>query len=125
MVPLELRGQRGAERTARDLLARMGLADRGHHYPLQLSGGEQQRVSMARAFSNRPAILFADEPTGNLDEDTSQTVENLLFELNRESGTTLVVVTHDLELAAKTGRMIRIRGGQVVEDTRQLHNFTR
>jgi putative ABC transport system ATP-binding protein len=117
MVPLELRGQRGAERTARDLLARVGLADRGHHYPLQLSGGEQQRVSLARAFSNRPAILFADEPTGNLDEDTSQTVESLLFELNREAGTTLVVVTHDLELAAKTGRMIRIRGGQVVEDT--------
>jgi putative ABC transport system ATP-binding protein len=117
MMPLELRGQRGAERIARDLLGRVGLADRGHHYPLQLSGGEQQRVSLARAFSNRPAILFADEPTGNLDEDTSQTVENLLFELNREAGTTLVIVTHDLELAAKTGRMIRIRGGQVVEDT--------
>lgn len=117
MVPLELRGQRGAERIARDLLDRVGLGNRGHHYPLQLSGGEQQRVSLARAFSNRPAILFADEPTGNLDEDTSQTVENLLFELNREAGTTLVVVTHDLELAAKTGRMIRIRGGHVVEDT--------
>ncbi|MEZ0607633.1 ABC transporter ATP-binding protein [Fibrella sp. WM1] len=117
MVPLELRGQRGAERIARDLLDRVGLGNRGHHYPLQLSGGEQQRVSLARAFSNRPAILFADEPTGNLDEDTSATVENLLFELNREAGTTLVVVTHDLELAAKTGRMIRIRGGHVVEDT--------
>lgn len=116
MVPLELRGQRGAERIARDLLDRVGLGNRGHHYPLQLSGGEQQRVSLARAFSNRPAILFADEPTGNLDEDTSATVENLLFELNREAGTTLVVVTHDLELAAKTGRMIRIRGGHVVED---------
>lgn len=119
MVPLELRGQRGAERIARDLLDRVGLADRGHHYPLQLSGGEQQRVSLARAFSNRPAILFADEPTGNLDEDTSLTVENLLFDLNREAGTTLVIVTHDLELAAKTGRMIRIRGGHVVEDTLQ------
>ncbi|CCH00520.1 ABC transporter related protein [Fibrella aestuarina BUZ 2] len=117
MVPLELRGQRGAERIARDLLDRVGLGNRSHHYPLQLSGGEQQRVSLARAFSNRPAILFADEPTGNLDEDTSATVENLLFELNREAGTTLVVVTHDLELAAKTGRMIRIRGGHVVEDT--------
>ena len=117
MVPLELRGTRGAERIARDLLDRVGLADRGHHYPLQLSGGEQQRVSLARAFSNRPAVLFADEPTGNLDEDTSATVENLLFDLNREAGTTLVIVTHDLDLAAKTQRMIRIRGGHVVEDT--------
>ena len=117
MVPLELRGQKGAERIARDLLGRVGLADRGHHYPLQLSGGEQQRVSLARAFSNRPAVLFADEPTGNLDEDTSATVEGLLFDLNREAGTTLVIVTHNLELAAKTGRMIRIRGGNVVEDT--------
>ena len=119
MVPLELRGQKGAERTARELLGRVGLADRSHHYPLQLSGGEQQRVSLARAFSNRPAVLFADEPTGNLDEDTSNTVENLLFDLNREAGTTLVIVTHNLELAAKTGRMIRIRGGHVVEDTVQ------
>jgi putative ABC transport system ATP-binding protein len=117
MVPLELRGTRGAERIARDLLDRVGLADRSHHYPLQLSGGEQQRVSLARAFSNRPAVLFADEPTGNLDEDTSATVENLLFDLNREAGTTLVIVTHDLDLAAKTQRMIRIRGGHVVEDT--------
>lgn len=123
MVPLELRGTRGAERIARDLLGRVGLADRGHHYPLQLSGGEQQRVSLARAFSNRPAILFADEPTGNLDEDTSATVENLLFELNREAGTTLVIVTHNLELAAKTQRMIRIRGGHVVEDTAQIRTI--
>ena len=122
MVPLELRGQKGAERIARDLLDRVGLADRGHHYPLQLSGGEQQRVSLARAFSNRPAVLFADEPTGNLDEDTSHTVENLLFDLNREAGTTLVIVTHNLELAAKTGRMIRIRGGHVVEDKLQSVN---
>ncbi|MBO0935457.1 ABC transporter ATP-binding protein [Fibrella sp. HMF5335] len=119
MVPLELRGQKGAERIARDLLDRVGLANRGHHYPLQLSGGEQQRVSLARAFSNRPAVLFADEPTGNLDEDTSATVEGLLFDLNREAGTTLVIVTHNLELAAKTGRMIRIRGGHVVEDVMQ------
>lgn len=123
MVPLELRGTRGAERIARDLLGRVGLADRSHHYPLQLSGGEQQRVSLARAFSNRPAILFADEPTGNLDEDTSITVENLLFDLNREAGTTLVIVTHDLELAAKTQRMIRIRGGYVVEDTVQARTM--
>jgi putative ABC transport system ATP-binding protein len=119
MVPLELRGQKGAERIARDLLDRVGLADRGHHYPLQLSGGEQQRVSLARAFSNRPAVLFADEPTGNLDEDTSATVEGLLFDLNREAGTTLVIVTHNLELAAKTGRMIRLRGGTVVESIEQ------
>ena len=122
MVPLELRSQKGAERIARDLLDRVGLADRGHHYPLQLSGGEQQRVSLARAFCNRPAVLFADEPTGNLDEDTSHTVENLLFDLNREAGTTLVIVTHNLELAAKTGRMIRIRGGHVVEDKLQSVN---
>ncbi len=119
MVPLELRGQKGAERIARDLLDRVSLADRGHHYPLQLSGGEQQRVSLARAFSNRPAVLFADEPTGNLDEDTSAIVEGLLFDLNREAGTTLVIVTHNLELAAKTGRMIRIKGGTVVEDKAQ------
>jgi putative ABC transport system ATP-binding protein len=117
MVPLELRGHKGAARTAQALLERVGLGKRGHHYPTQLSGGEQQRVSLARAFSNRPQILFADEPTGNLDTDTSQTVVDLLFELNREAGTTLVLVTHDLELAAKTQRMIRIRGGQVVEDT--------
>ena len=116
MVPLELRRERGAQKRAADLLERVGLQDRLDHYPVQLSGGEQQRVALARAFINRPQVLFADEPTGNLDADTSQTVEELLFELNRESGTTLVVVTHDLELAAKTQRMIRLRGGRVVED---------
>ena len=115
LVPLELRGQRGATKTAMDLLDRVGLAARASHYPAQLSGGEQQRVSLARAFANRPAVLFADEPTGNLDPDTSERVVNLLFELNREAGTTLVLVTHDLELAAKTQRTLRLRGGKVVE----------
>ena len=116
LVPLELRGQRGAAKTALALLDRVGLAPRADHYPAQLSGGEQQRVSLARAFANRPAVLFADEPTGNLDPDTSERVVNLLFELNREAGTTLVLVTHDLELAAKTQRTLRLRGGKVVEE---------
>jgi putative ABC transport system ATP-binding protein len=117
LVPLELRGQRGATQTALGLLERVGLAERANHYPAQLSGGEQQRVSLARAFANRPAVLFADEPTGNLDPDTSERVVNLLFELNREAGTTLVLVTHDLELAARTQRTLRLRGGKVVEST--------
>ena len=117
MVPLELRGERNCRATAQELLDKVGLADRGHHYPLQLSGGEQQRVSIARAFSNSPKILFADEPTGNLDAETSETVENLLFDLNRDMGTTLVLVTHDLELATKTQRIIRMKGGSVISDT--------
>ncbi|MEL6865058.1 MAG: ABC transporter ATP-binding protein [Bacteroidota bacterium] len=115
MVPIELQGGRQAAKQAKELLERVGLADRYDHYPTQLSGGEQQRVSLARAFANRPRILFADEPTGNLDEATGQTVEDLIFELNREAGTTLVMVTHDLELAGKTQRMIRLKGGKVVE----------
>ena len=114
-VPLELRGERNVARTAQALLARVGLGERGHHYPAQLSGGEQQRVSLARAFANRPQILFADEPTGNLDPDTGDTVQQLLFDLNKEAGTTLVLVTHDLELAAKTQRVLRMKGGRVVE----------
>ncbi|GAA4451834.1 ABC transporter ATP-binding protein [Nibrella saemangeumensis] len=117
MVPLELRGEKGARRTAQDLLERVGLGQRGHHYPTQLSGGEQQRVSLARAFANRPKILFADEPTGNLDTDTSARVVDLIFDLNREAGTTLVLVTHDLELASRTQRIIRIKGGTLVSDT--------
>jgi putative ABC transport system ATP-binding protein len=117
MVPMELRGEKGVSKRALELLDRVGLAARQHHYPTQLSGGEQQRVSLARAFSNQPKILFADEPTGNLDTETSEKVVNLIFELNREKGTTLVLVTHDLELAAKTGRIIRIKGGSVVSDT--------
>ncbi len=116
MVPLELRGERNVQNQALELLGRVGLAERADHYPTQLSGGEQQRVSIARAFSNKPTILFADEPTGNLDEETGQHVEQLLFDLNRDAGTTLVLVTHDLELAEKTNRIIRIKGGQVVSD---------
>ena len=115
MVPLELRGVRSAGTVAKDLLGRVGLGDRKEHYPSQLSGGEQQRVAIARAFSNNPAILFADEPTGNLDEDTSQKIEELLFEINREQGTTLVVVTHDLQLAKKTHQIVKLRGGKVVQ----------
>ncbi len=117
MVPMELQGARNVEKTARELLERVGLGKRGHHYPTQLSGGEQQRVSLARAFANRPKILFADEPTGNLDTDTGNTVEQLLFDLNREAGTTLVLVTHDLDLAQRTGRIVKMRGGAVVTDT--------
>ena len=113
MIPLELQGEKGAKKRAEDLLERVGLGDRKNHYPTQLSGGEQQRVSLARAFSNNPKILFADEPTGNLDEETSEKVEALLFELNRDMGTTLVLVTHDLELAAKTQKIIKLRGGKL------------
>lgn len=116
MVPMELRGERKIQAKAMELLDRVGLADRHDHYPTQLSGGEQQRISIARAFSNDPKILFADEPTGNLDEETSEKVENLLFELNRENGTTLIMVTHDLELASKTDRILKLQGGQVVND---------
>ena len=116
MVPLELRGERNVQRQAMELLGRVGLAERHDHYPTQLSGGEQQRVSLARAFSNRPTILFADEPTGNLDEETGQRVEQLLFDLNRESGTTLVLVTHDPALAELADRIIRLRDGRVVGD---------
>lgn len=113
MIPLELQGENGAKKRAEDLLERVGLGDRKNHYPTQLSGGEQQRVSLARAFSNNPKILFADEPTGNLDEETSEKVEALLFDLNRDMGTTLVLVTHDLELAAKTQKIIKLRGGKL------------
>jgi putative ABC transport system ATP-binding protein len=116
MVPLELRGERNVQKQALELLNRVGLAERADHYPTQLSGGEQQRVSIARAFSNRPTILFADEPTGNLDEETGSYVEQLLFDLNRDAGTTLVLVTHDPELAEKTNRIIRLKGGIVISD---------
>ncbi|WP_426671135.1 ABC transporter ATP-binding protein [Mucilaginibacter sp. McL0603] len=116
MVPLELRGEKNIKARSMDLLDKVGLTDRGHHYPAQLSGGEQQRVSLARAFSNQPKILFADEPTGNLDAETSEKVVKLIFDLNREAGTTLVLVTHDLDLAAKTQRIIRIKGGKLASD---------
>jgi putative ABC transport system ATP-binding protein len=116
MVPLELRGAKNIKTHALELLDKVGLADRSHHYPVQLSGGEQQRVSLARAFSNQPAILFADEPTGNLDAETSEKVIKLLFDLNKDAGTTLVIVTHDLELAARTSRSIKIKGGVIISD---------
>jgi len=115
-VPLELRGEDGRAR-ADELLERVGLGDRGHHYPAQLSGGEQQRVAVARAFAHRPKILFADEPTGNLDAANGANVVSLLGELNRELGTTLVLVTHDAELARLARRVIRLRDGAVVEDS--------
>jgi putative ABC transport system ATP-binding protein len=116
MVPLELRGEKNIRHRALDLLDKVGLSDRIHHYPSQLSGGEQQRVSLARAFSNNPLILFADEPTGNLDTETSNKVIKLLFDLNQEAGTTLIIVTHNPELAAVTKRTIRLKGGLIVED---------
>lgn len=116
MVPLELRGEKNIKARSLDLLDKVGLSDRGYHYPAQLSGGEQQRVSLARAFSNSPRILFADEPTGNLDAETSEKVVKLIFDLNKEAGTTLVLVTHDLELAAKTQRILRIKGGKLIAD---------
>ncbi|HVO13096.1 MAG TPA: ABC transporter ATP-binding protein [Vicinamibacteria bacterium] len=115
-VPLELRGLDGRNR-ADELLERVGLGDRGHHYPAQLSGGEQQRVAVARAFAHRPRLLFADEPTGNLDAATGANVIALLAGLNRELGTTLVLVTHDHDLAALARRQLRLRDGAVVEDT--------
>jgi putative ABC transport system ATP-binding protein len=115
-VPLELRGEAANGRSA-DLLARVGLQDRGDHYPAQLSGGEQQRVALARAFSTRPKVLFADEPTGNLDARTGAGVIDLMVELNRDLGTTLVLVTHDLDLAARARRTIRLADGRVVADT--------
>jgi len=115
MVPLELRGEKNVAERSMELLDRVGLAKRHDHYPMQLSGGEQQRVSLARAFSNEPKILFADEPTGNLDEETGEIVEKLLFDLNKEKGTTLVLVTHDMELAKKTQSIIRLKGGKLVE----------
>ncbi|PTX41438.1 putative ABC transport system ATP-binding protein [Christiangramia gaetbulicola] len=114
-VPLELRGDADATRIGKELLEKVGLGDRYDHYPSQLSGGEQQRVAVARAFSNKPEILFADEPTGNLDEETGKKVIELLIELNEESGTTLVIVTHDMELAQKTQRILRLKGGRIME----------
>ena len=119
MVPLELRGEKDAFARSKALMERVGLGDRLHHYPAQLSGGEQQRVSLARAFSNRPGILFADEPTGNLDAETSETIVELLFELNRDAGTTLVIVTHNLELAERTNRIIRLAKGHIVSDEKR------
>ncbi|MEQ9660783.1 ABC transporter ATP-binding protein, partial [Fulvivirga sp.] len=115
-VPLELRGEKDFKDKAIELLERVGLGDRMTHYPSQLSGGEQQRVAMARAFITSPKVLFADEPTGNLDEETAEKVQNLLFDLNKQEGTTLIMVTHNLELASFTDRILRLKGGKVISD---------
>ena len=115
MVPMELRGLGHVREDAVALLKKVGLGERLSHYPAQLSGGEQQRVALARAFINRPKILFADEPTGNLDAETSHRIIEILFELNEAAGTTLVLVTHDVELAQRTQRVIRLKGGAMVE----------
>jgi putative ABC transport system ATP-binding protein len=122
MVPLELRGSGDASSKAKELLARVGLGERSHHYPSQLSGGEQQRVAMARAFITDPKILFADEPTGNLDEENAHHITDLLFGMNKEKGTTLVLVTHNLELAQRTRRILRMRGGKLEEEIHQLQS---
>lgn len=118
MVPAELRGSRDARGRASELLEQVGLGDRLEHYPSQLSGGERQRVAMARAFINRPRVLFADEPTGNLDTETAGQIEDLLFDLNETADTTLVLVTHDQELAGRTERVLQLRGGALVGDER-------
>ena len=114
MLPLELKGENKPLPLATDILARVGLGDRLSHYPNQLSGGEQQRVAIARAFVSRPAILFADEPTGNLDKQTAENIINLLFEINRENNTTLILVTHDVQLASRCQRQISLEGGEIV-----------
>ena len=116
IVPLELQGEKNADQIGKDLLDKVGLKNRMSHYPSQLSGGEQQRVAIARAFSNKPTILFADEPTGNLDEESGEIVVNLLLNLNKEAGTTLIIVTHDLELAQKTQRRIILKGGTIYQE---------
>ncbi|MBA6316472.1 ABC transporter ATP-binding protein [Cellulophaga baltica] len=113
-VPLELQGAKDAKEKSEILLEKVGLGKRMHHYPSQLSGGEQQRVALARAFVNSPSILFADEPTGNLDEETGEKVINLLFDLNKELGTTLVIISHDLELANRTQQIVRLKGGKII-----------
>ncbi len=119
-VPLELRGERDYLGRGKELLARVGLADRMDHYPTQLSGGEQQRVAMARAFITSPKVLFADEPTGNLDEETAQMVTELLFNINKEQNTTLVLVTHNMELAEHTQRILQLKGGQLILDRKSM-----
>ncbi len=122
LVPLELRGINGRQKEAAEILAMVGLEHRLEHYPQQLSGGEQQRVALARAFIHRPRILFADEPTGNLDAETSGPIVDMLFKLNREAGTALVLVTHDLGLAAKARRVVTMRGGRIVSEvTNDVH----
>ncbi len=119
-VPLELQGAKNAASKAKELLEKVGLGDRIQHYPSQLSGGEQQRVAVARAFSNTPSILFADEPTGNLDEETGEKIIQLLLNLNKEAGTTLVIITHDLDLAARTQQILRLKGGKILTNETTL-----
>ncbi|MCA0132736.1 ABC transporter ATP-binding protein [Winogradskyella alexanderae] len=121
-IPLELQGAKNAITRSKELLEKVGLADRMHHYPSQLSGGEQQRVALARAFANTPSILFADEPTGNLDEETGEKVIQLLFDLNKEAGTTLVIISHDMELANRTQQILRLKGGQILTNQRTALN---
>ncbi len=121
MLPLELAGRGDARTTAAEVLGRVGLGDRVQHYPRQLSGGEQQRVAIARAFVTRPALLFADEPTGNLDAATGARIMDLLFGLNEATGATLVLVTHDRELAARCGRVLRLEAGRLIADERPAH----
>ena len=121
MVPMELRGDFSSEARAAELLHKVGLGERMHHYPAQLSGGEQQRVALARAFINDPKILFADEPTGNLDEENAHQVTDLLFEMNQHLGTTLILVTHNIELASRTNRIIRLKGGKIISDKEVVH----
>ena len=117
MVPAEIRGENHARARAADLLAQVGLQERLRHYPIQLSGGEQQRVAVARAFMNRPKILFADEPTGNLDGETGKAIVRLMFDLNATHGTTLMLVTHDRELTQQASRVIGLRGGRLISDS--------
>lgn len=116
MIPLELRGEKNISSKAKSLLERVGLGERMDHYPSQLSGGEQQRVAIARAFIASPKILFADEPTGNLDEETASLVTQLLFDINKEEGTTLVLVTHNMVLAENTQRILHMKGGRLASD---------
>ena len=120
IVPLELQGIKNAAKIGMELLDKVGLADRFHHYPSQLSGGEQQRVALARAFSNTPSILFADEPTGNLDQETGEKVIQLLFDLNKEAGTTLVIISHDLDLANRTQQILQLKGGKILTNQRTV-----
>ncbi len=122
MVPMELSGKKSSRGAALDLLERVGLSSRSHHLPIQLSGGEQQRVALARAFIHQPAVLFADEPTGNLDAVSRETVEDMLFTLNREAGTTLIIVTHDIQFASRTSRVIRMAGGRLLAGAAATHS---
>ena len=125
MVPAEIRGENHARPRAAELLTQVGLENRLRHYPVQLSGGEQQRVAVARAFINRPKILFADEPTGNLDGETGKEIVRLIFDLNASNGTTLILVTHDRELTQRAGRVIGLKGGRMISDTRQQDDSQR